>query len=126
MNNPTNSKSSTPSFEVTLDGQSVTISPDRKSLGAIRFYLETLAMEQQRVLSSFKIDGRAVTSMRLEADFTSFRHIDAETTELGNRPSQILSTALLQIANARNLIETAVTQVLINDAVLSREIWWDL
>ena len=38
-------------FEVTLDGEVVRMPLEHKSLGAIRFYLEMLAMEQRRVLS---------------------------------------------------------------------------
>ena len=48
-------------LEVMLDGQPVGLPPQRRSLTAIRFYLESLALEQQRIIWLFSVDGDAAS-----------------------------------------------------------------
>ena len=45
--------------EVLLDGQPIRLPSERVTLNAIRSYLETLALEYQRVITSFTVDGIA-------------------------------------------------------------------
>src|ERR1700694_261750 len=55
-----NSASTGAELEVMLDGKPVVLPAQRRSLAAIRSYLETLALEQQRILFSLRVDGARV------------------------------------------------------------------
>lgn len=113
-------------IEVMLDGSPVGIPVERRSLTGIRTYLETLAMEQQRILCSFNVDGEPADSARtIPADGKFFR-VEAATVDLGDMPLQLIQTALEQTQAAHKRVESAITLVLINEGTLAREFWWDL
>ncbi len=109
-----------------LDGQPVVLPAQRRSLAAIRSYLETLALEQQRILFSFRVDGARVNLSAMLPTQAHFAKIEAETLDLAQVPLQLIKTAMVQTAEARTQIVSAVTLVLINNSAWAREHWWNL
>jgi hypothetical protein len=115
-----------PKLEVILDGLPVIIPKERRSISAIRSFLETLAFEQQHILCSLSVDGKAVDLSRPEARMLEFSRIEAETMPLEQMPIQVLRNAMRQAALATEHTLTAVTLVIINEADYAWEIWWNL
>lgn len=111
---------------VILDGRPVVVPAQRRSLAAIRAYLETLALEQQRILFSFRVDGARVNLSAMLPTQTRFAKIEAETIDLAQVPLQLIRTAMLQTAEAKNQVVSAITLVLINQPGWAREHWWNL
>lgn len=113
---------------VWLDGRPITLPAERRSLGAIRTYLETLALEQERVLCAFQVDGRpekfSVPGLNLAK--TAFSRVEGTTVGLTEIPLRMMETALSETANARITTLSAITLVLINSETTAREMWWDL
>lgn len=112
--------------EVTLDGRNVPLPAERRTVNAIRCYLETLAMEQQRILFSFRVDGEPASLNSGPVQPGSFTRIEAGTVDLKDMPVHLLETALQQTADVRALVDKAVSLVLINERTLARELWWNL
>lgn len=111
---------------ITLDGLPVKPPAGHRSLGAIRCYLETLALERQRVLCSLNVDGEPVNlALPLIRDGT-FCRVEAGTADLKETSGLLLKTALQQADLAREQVETAITLVLINNGHVARELWWSL
>jgi len=106
-----------------LDGLLVGIPAGRRSLSSIRCYLETLAMEHERILCSFNVDTAPANPDQLGG---TFYRIEAATVDLDNMPLQVLQTALSQTVDARARIESAIAVVLINEGQTAREFWWKL
>jgi hypothetical protein len=121
-----NSSSANASLEVTLDGWPVALPPQRRSLASIRTYLETLAMEQQRVLCSLALDGEQIRLAEPVPAQKPFVRIEATTIDLAQMPLQLLRTAMLQTADTKAKVSAAVTLVVINDPARAREHWWHL
>jgi len=109
-----------------LDGLPVDLPANRRSLTAIRSYLETLAMERQRILHSFHIDGQPVSLVQSLPKQAHFVRVEAESIALEEMPLQLLKSAYQQALAAREKVEAAVTVVLINNGEAAREFWWDL
>jgi len=107
-------------IEVMLDGQPVGLPPQRRSLTAIRSYLETLALEQQRILWSFKVEGEAAGSAR------QFLRVTGQTIGLAQMPLQLVENAIQQTGQAHAAVQRAVSQVMINEAARGAELWWSL
>ncbi len=120
------SSSPTTEFEVLLDGQPVDLPPQRRSPGAIRSYLETLAMEQQRILWLFSIDGEAESSANLLSAPGQFLRIIGETIALDQMPLQLVENAIQQTVKVQAQVRSAVTQVMINARGPACELWWSL
>ncbi len=113
-------------IEIYLDGIPVEAPLERRSLSAIRLFLETKSLEQQRVLCALSIDGRAV-NLTLPLDQTGkFTRVDAESIALGENDIMLLKMARQQADHARECLETALTLVLINDSKTAQELWWNL
>jgi len=112
--------------EVTLDGHSVELPSERRSLNAIRSYLETLALEQQRILCSVIVDGAPTNLAQSPPVQKSFTRVEGKTIGLERMPLQLIETAMHQVSEARELVHSAVVHVLINDGVMAREFWWNL
>ncbi len=112
--------------EVTLDGKIVPVPAERRSINAVRGYLETLAMEQQRIVITFRVDGEEAKPADEERQKQAFTRITAESVDLRDMPVHLLETALQQAADARALVEKAVSLVLINERSHARELWWKL
>ena len=112
--------------EVRLDGLPIQVPAERRSLVAIRSYVETLAMEHQRIVCAFSVDGERASLAQPLTNRKTFRRVDAKTIELDQMPLQFLEAALHQAAHARERVASAVTLVLVNDACVAREFWWSL
>jgi hypothetical protein len=110
--------------EVKLDGILIEVPSERRSLTAIRSYLESLALQQQRILCALCVDDRPVSLSQCALPKTPFTRVEGESIGLGDVPVQLLKAALQQTAAARLQLQSAVTQVLINDLDQSREVWW--
>lgn len=113
-------------MEVLLDGQVVRLPAERRSLSAIRTYLETLALENERILCTFSVDGRPANIPQTHPERFAFYRIEGQTMGLTDMPLRMLETALREAAQARAAIETAVIVVLINNGAVARELWWDM
>src|SRR5436305_10358890 len=101
--------------EVTLDGEPITLPPLRCSLASIRSYLERKALENNRILCAFFVDGRSVWSGESLQQVKRFARIEAKSVDLAQVPLQLLTTARAQTLQARERVTTAVTTVLINN-----------
>ena len=110
---------------VTLDCEAVVLPAGRRSLNAIRAYLETLALADQRVLAEFLVDG-CPADLSLPLAPQTFGRVDATTIPLNELPLLLLSTAGQQVARARESVLAALTLVLINPPATARELWWNL
>ena len=124
LHNP--ASTDTAGLHVILDGTPIRLPSQRHSLPAIRAHLEILAMERQRILYSFRVDGARINLCTMLPTQKHFTRVEAETIELGQVPLQLIKTALVQTAEAREQVLTAVTLTVINDAEWAREHWWNL
>lgn len=113
-------------LEVLLDGRAVKLPPERRSLSAIRTYLETLALENERILCTFSVDGHPAKSPGSGGEIITFTRVEGQTVGLADMPLRMLESALRETAQVRATAEAAVAQVLINDGPEARELWWDL
>jgi hypothetical protein len=115
-------------LEVLLDGHPIKLPAERRTLSAIRTYLETIALESERMLCAFSVDGRPEKMSRscLNLEKTAFSRVEGTTMGLTEIPQRMLETALTETAHARIAVQNAVTLVLINDGVVAQELWWDL
>jgi len=109
-----------------LDGQPVGLPPQRRSLAAIRSYLESRALEQQRILWSFSVEGDAASSAGIWSAPGQFLRVIGQTIGLHQMPSQLVELAIQQTAQAHAEVQCAVSLVLINEATRGHELWWNL
>ena len=112
--------------EVKLDGLAVDVPVQRRSFAAIRSYLESFALKQQRILCALNVDGEPVNLLEPRRSAKPFARVEGETMSLDQVPAQLISAALHQTAHVRNQVQSAVELVLINDAHRARELWWSL
>lgn len=124
--NPTHPAPKT--LEVLLDGHPIKLPAERRSLSAIRTYLETLALESERILCAFSVDGRPEKSAHSHdsREKSSFSRIEGTTVGLTEIPLRMLETAMTETAQARVAVQNAITLVLINDGIVAQELWWEL
>jgi hypothetical protein len=115
-------------LKVLLDGHPIKLPAQRRSLSAIRTYLETLALESERVLCAFSVDGRPekFSPGCPSPEKSAFSRVEGTTVGLTEIPLRMLETALTETAQARIAVQQAVTLVLINDGIMARELWWEL
>jgi hypothetical protein len=111
---------------ITLDGRPVELPAGHRSLSAIRCYLETLALERQRILCSLRVDGECVNLALPLTHSGAFYRVEAVTAALKETSVLLLKTALQQTEYLQKCVETAITLVLINDGCVAHEIWWNL
>jgi hypothetical protein len=112
--------------EVKLDGVLVEIPAERHSFAAIRSYLESLALKQQRILCALNVDGDPVNLIEPRRTSKPFATIEGETMSLNEVPAQLISAALQQTVKVRTQVQSAIELVLINDCRNARELWWSL
>jgi hypothetical protein len=122
----TGSPLTAPGVQVLLDGLPVTLPPERRSFAAVRSYLETLALEQQRLLSALKVDGEALNLTGPVPVERTFTRVEAETIGLDHVPLQLVQTAMEQTIRASGNVACAVSLVMINPGDWARELWWNL
>lgn len=118
--------SSSPDIEVKLDGTTVEVPADRRSFTAIRSYLESLALQQQRILCWLSVDGEAVNLTQPRRSPKPFAQVEGETMSLAEVPVQLIKAAQQQAAAVRSRLQSAVELVLINEGTRARELWWNL
>ncbi|HEY5041987.1 MAG TPA: hypothetical protein VIK53_08285 [Verrucomicrobiae bacterium] len=111
---------------ISLDGTPVAVPSERNSLNSIRCYLETLALEKQRVLCALNVDGQAANLALPLAHGGGFVRVEAESVALDESFLLLLNTARQQAGQARECVETALTLVLINTGNVARELWWNI
>ncbi len=112
--------------DVKLDGHSVEIPPERRSLGGICAYLEAMALRQERILCSLIVDGEPINLTHPPIALKSFANIEAETMGLNEVPVQLIRAALQQTVFVREQVQSAVELVLINEGQQAQELWWNL
>ena len=112
--------------EVKLDGTPVAVPSERRSFSAIRSYLESLALQQQRILCWLSVDGEAVNLTHPRRTAKQFAQVEGETMSLGEVPLQLIKAALQQTLTVRSRVQSALELVLINDIPRACEIWWEL
>jgi hypothetical protein len=112
--------------QILLDGSPVKLPPGRRSLNGIQSYLETLALEQQRVLCHLSIDGFPASLSRPITNKRNFARVEAQSFELDDMPLQLIRTALDQTAHARAEVYSAITVVQVKEGLVAREFWWNL
>jgi len=124
--NPFAARETGDEIEVTLDGCPVALPSARRSLGAIRCHLETLALERQRILYFLSIDGQPVDLSLPLPGQEAFSRVEAGTVALEETSLLLLKKAYQQTDHARECVETALTLVLINNGRVAHEVWWNL
>jgi len=113
-------------LQVLLDGCPVDIPYGHRSLPAIRSYLESLALQQQRVLYSFSVDGAPGVPRQEVCRRSALCRIEAQTLDLDEMPVRLLDMAAQQVTHAESRLQSAISLVLINEGSVAREFWWDL
>jgi hypothetical protein len=112
--------------EILLDGSPVKLPPGRRSLNGIQSYLETLALEQQRVLCHLSVDGFPASLSRPITNKRNFARVEARSFELDEMPIQLIRTALEQTSHARSEVHSAISVVQVEGGRVAREFWWNL
>ncbi|MGA3265737.1 MAG: hypothetical protein ABSE16_02825 [Verrucomicrobiota bacterium] len=113
-------------IKVLLDGLPVNLPAEYRTLNAIRCRLEAVALASQRILSSLTVDGRPVNLALPMRQSGTICLVEARTIALRDSSILVLKQALQQTEQARDCVETALTLVLINEAPVARELWWNL
>jgi hypothetical protein len=111
---------------VKLDGATIAVPGERRSFEAIRAYLESIALRQQRLVCWLCVDGEQVNLTQPRIGREPFACVEAETMALSDVPLQLIKAALHQTETVRERILRAVERVLINDTRRARELWWAL
>jgi hypothetical protein len=112
--------------EVKLDGFPLEIPAERRTLGGICSYLESMALHQQRILCSLSVDGAPINLTQPPDEAMTFASVEAETMGLSDVPSQLIKAALQQTISLRDRVQSAITLVLINDRKQALGLWWGL
>jgi hypothetical protein len=112
--------------EITLDGLPVGLPSGHRSLNAIRCHLETLALENHRILYSLSVDGEPVNLALPLLNQRIVCRVEAGTVALEETSLLLLKKAFQQTDLARECVEIALTLVLINNGQVAHEIWWNL
>ena len=113
-------------LKVKLDGTLIEIPSERQSFNGIRSYLESLALQRQRILCWLEVDGESVNLTQPRKSPKPFAHVEAETMGLNEVPLQLIKAALQQTNVVHSRLQSAVELVLINDSRRARELWWSL
>src|SRR5215469_1442335 len=113
-------------IDVKLDGLSVEIPSERRSLSGICAYLESIALQRQRILCSLIVDGEPINLTQPPSGAKTFTSIEAETMGLHDVPVQLIKAALQQTIFVREQVQAAIELVLINEGGRAQELWWSL
>src|SRR5262245_20461784 len=105
---PAPGSSSSGEVQVKLDGLPVEVPAERRSLAAIRSFLELLALQQQRILCSLNVNGQAVHLTQPPPPPKILTTVEAETMSLAQMPIQLVKAALQQTANVRSRVQSAI------------------
>src|SRR5438876_3989500 len=94
MSGRTEDLSSPIRIEVIMDGKPIELPEHIKgSLTAIRSYLESLALQHDRVVSLFIVDGINVSTIEESLEIKGMQRVNADTIGLDELTRQLISTA---------------------------------
>ncbi len=114
-------------LQVILDGKRLTVPPQAASSFRELFsYLEQMAIQGQRVLSSVCVDGIEVRSPGLKAAWEPFQQVEANTISFQDLGHHVVSVAREQVGNLLSRVEAVHMVVLINDWPVAQRLWWEL
>jgi hypothetical protein len=110
--------------QVILDGEELQV-PEwvGESLPAIRAYLESLALKQDRAVVALSVDGQSVSCRDDFAGNRDFRSVCAETISFEELSKQVIESAGVQVGVLQTQVESAAMQVLINDWATIEKLW---
>ncbi|HKI70001.1 MAG TPA: hypothetical protein VKA67_10460, partial [Verrucomicrobiae bacterium] len=94
-----------------MDGLPLDVPADRHSLVAIRSYIEAAALQKQRILHRFVVDGRPINLGRPLTHLKRFSRIEAETVSPEQVPLQLIKSAMEQTDSTRAQVQSAVAHV---------------
>lgn len=125
MESPRESSKPSPSVEVALDGVRVQLSLRTGEPAEIRTHLESLALRTGRILQSLKLDGQPVITERLfTPGYDGCKEAAGVTMALEDLGHDLARIAIRQIRELEIRLHELGLQVLINDATVSRRLWW--
>ena len=119
------SRSALKTMEVLLDGRGAIACTERRSLSAIRTYLETLALENERILCTFSVDGRPANIPQTHLERFAFYRIEGQTMGLTDMPLRMLRPPLGKPPSPRrdrNRCHRGLDQ----QRAVAWELWWDM
>jgi len=111
---------------VLLDGQPVSIPPEMQTFKAIYSRLNSLALQQQRIVSALSMEVESVNCLAASPRQKPLCRITATTTNMEHLHLHIVHTALQQVEQVRELVQDAVVDVQINEGCLSHARWREL
>jgi hypothetical protein len=112
--------------KVWLDGSTVQVPKQRQSLAAIRTFLERLAMQKRRVLSSVNVENVTDEHSNSDALPHGNTRIVAESISLDRLPLSVVERAQKQATEAFSRVESAVVLMTINTGQRANEMWWNI
>ncbi len=112
--------------QVVLDGLPVSLPRERRTLAGIRSYLETMALERQRILYSLQVDGKPASLAETLTTREPFARVDAESVDPDQMPLELVRTALTQTLQAQERVLAAVSLVMNSGPEAKSESWWNL
>ncbi len=120
-NSSVDSSSDLKNPQILLDGSPIELPRGRHSVGAIRSHLETIALENHRVLWSFNVEeptGRIAESFNYR--------VEGLTMDIDDVPLRLIRIALQQTAEAKAALHKVLLTALIQEYAAAAELWWKL
>jgi hypothetical protein len=116
----------TNTVSVMLDGEPIRIPSERRSINAIRAYLEAVALANQRAIFSFSVNGQPANVANAVGQNCSTVVVSAESVDLTEIPLRLIDTALRQTTKVKQEVTSAISIVLINGGAPAQELWWEI
>jgi hypothetical protein len=111
---------------VVLDGEPIRVPSERRSINAIRAYLEAVALANQRAIFSFTVNGLPANVANANGQNGSTVVVVAESVDLTEIPLRLIDTALRQTTKVKQEVTAAISTVLINGGAPAQEMWWEM
>lgn len=113
--------------QVTVDGRPVTLPADvQPTLGGLCSYLEQLALQQERVLISIRVDGVAASSIGSVDASIRPRWLDVTTASLAEFSYDLMGLAHEQCEVLSRRVRDTALRVLINEWPIAERLWGEL
>ena len=111
-------------IEVIMDGKPLELPEHiKRSLTAIRSYLESLALQHGRVVSFFTVDGIIINTIEDSLQIKAMQCVKADTVGFDELTRQLISTACDRLKDLHVTAENAITQILINEWPEVQTLW---
>src|SRR5437016_6135113 len=111
-------------IEVIMDGKPLELPEHiKRSLTAIRCYLESLALQHGRVVSFITVDGIIINTIEDSLQIKGMQCVKADTVGFDELTRQLISTACDRLKDLHVTVESAITQILINDWPEVQTLW---